>query len=166
LERAAEVEERTRGELGALTLASRLRGSAGAVIVVQLAGGLTLTGRIEQTGPDWTLLTGEAAAESVLLHRHVVALRGLGRHADPTVGIVESRLDVRAVLRRVVRDRSAVRIHLVNGTTIDGTLDRVGGDFLEVAAHQLGEQRRRGAVREGDLVPLAAVVAVRRTSDG
>jgi hypothetical protein len=162
LERSAEVDQRARAEVGALTVAARLRGSLGQLVVVQLGGGLTLSGRIGQTGPDWTLLTEDAAQEAVLLHRHLVSVRGLGRHADLAAGVVESRLGARVVLRGIARDRSAVRIHLTTGAVVDGTIDRVGGDFMELAAHPLGEQRRRGEVREGDLIPLRAVVAVLR----
>jgi hypothetical protein len=143
-------------------VAARLRGSLGKVVVVQLSGGLTLSGRIGQTGPDWTLLAADTAQEAVLVHRHLVSVRGLGRHADPAAGVVESRLGVRTVLRGVARDRSAVRIHLTTGAVADGTIDRVGRDYVELAAHPLGEHRRRGEVREGDLIPLGAVVAVLR----
>ena len=162
LQRRAEVEERTRAEVGTLTLGARLRASVGEPVVVRLTGGLSTAGHIVEAGPDWTLLEEDAPREAVLANDHIIAVRGLARHAHTSVGVVESRLRLRNVLRAIARDRSAVRIHLATGTTIDATLDRLGADFLEVAAHPVGEQRRRGDVRDVELLPLAAVVAVRR----
>jgi hypothetical protein len=75
---------------------------------------------------------------------------------------------LRAALRGIARDRSTVRIHLTSGNTqfdaVDATIDRVGADFLEVAAHSAGAARRRAEVRETELVPFTAVVAVRRST--
>jgi hypothetical protein len=42
----------------------------------------------------------------------------------------------------------------------DGTIEAVGSDYLEVAEHDLGEARRRVAVRARRFVGFAAVVAV------
>ncbi|HEU5269074.1 MAG TPA: hypothetical protein VFU36_04055, partial [Jatrophihabitans sp.] len=62
----------------------------------------------------------------------------------------------------IARDRSAVRLHLSDGTTLDGTVDRAGADFVELAVHPVGEPRRRSAVSQTVLVASAAVVALRR----
>ena len=161
LEGAAEVEERTRAEIGALTLAARLRGSVGAPVLVRLAGDLTVSGRIVRTGPDWTLVEEDTNREAVVAHGHITAIRGLTRHSVVAAGIVESRVRLRSVLRGLARDRSAVRIHLPVGATVDATIDRVGADFLEAAVHPAGEPRRRVEVRGVEIVPLSAVVAVR-----
>lgn len=162
LERAAEVEERARAEIGTLTLAARLRGSVGERVLARLSGDVTLSGRVVRTGPGWTLLEEEADREAVLAHAHICVVRGLARHSRVTAGIVESRLGLRSVLRGIARDRSAVRIHLPAGLSLDATIDRVGADYLEVAAHPASEPRRRAEVRGVELVPLSAVVAVRR----
>jgi hypothetical protein len=72
---------------------------------------------------------------------------------------------MRSALRGIARDRSVVRIDLT-GTdgALDGTIDRVGADFVDVAEHPPGEPRRRGNVRSSVLVPTAAIAAVRRQS--
>ena len=76
-------------------------------------------------------------------------------------------MGLRSVLRAIARDRSTVRIHLTSGgsqfDTVDATIDRVGADFIEVATHSTGAARRRSEVREMELVPLAALVAIRRS---
>jgi hypothetical protein len=48
----------------------------------------------------------------------------------------------------------------VDATRCDGTIEAVGSDYLEVAEHELGEARRRAAVRARRFVGFAAVVAV------
>jgi hypothetical protein len=63
-------------------------------------------------------------------------------------------------LRELARRREPVRIELVDGTSVDGTIEAVGSDYLEVARHDPGEVRRRAAVRGRRFVGFAAVVAV------
>lgn len=168
LERAAEVDERTRGEIGTLTVHDRLRAAVGATLRVQARGGCALRGVVARVGPDWLLLDEGHGREVVVRSAAIIAVRGLPRvSAVPgSAGVVESRLGLRHVLRGIARDRSPVRLHLADGTTdgatVDATIDRVGGDFVEVAVHAAGEARRRQEVREVELVPLDALVAVRR----
>jgi hypothetical protein len=49
---------------------------------------------------------------------------------------------------------------LVDVTRCDGTIEAVGSDYLEIAEHELGEARRRVAVRARRFVGFEAVVAV------
>jgi hypothetical protein len=164
-QRAAEVEERTRGEVGALTLLDRARAAIGAPLRLRLAGQLAVAGTLARVGPDWILLDEGDAREVVIATTHVLSLRGLGRYSavPGSAGVIESRLGLRHALRGISRDRSVVRIHLVDGSTADGTLDRIGADFVEAATHSAGELRRRGEVRDVELLPLGSVVAVRRS---
>lgn len=163
-ERAAEVEERTRGEIGALGLLDRARAAVGLPLRLQLAGSLAITATLVRMGPDWLLLDEGAGREVVVASDRLVSVRGLVRFSGTpdSVGVVESRLGLRHALRAIARDRSAVRLHLVDGSTVDATIDRVGADFVEVATHPAGEARRRQEVRDIELLPIAALVAVRR----
>jgi hypothetical protein len=163
-ERNAEIDERTRAEAGLLNIADRLRPSIGASIGVRCAGGLHLSGRVRLVGSEWLLLVEGSGREAVVATAAIWSVAGLGRlsaTAD-SIGLVETRLGMRHVLRGIVRDRSVVRLHLRDGVILDGTVDRVGGDFLELAMHAAGELRRRKEVREVMVVALAAVVALRR----
>lgn len=164
-ERAAEVEERTRIEIGALTVRDRARAALGAPLRVRLTGGATVSGELLRVGVDWLLLDAGAGRQALVPTAHVVSLRGLGRYSavPASAGAVESRLGLRHVLRGIARDRSVVRIALTDGSTVDATIDRVGADFVEVATHPAGEPRRRQDVRDVELLPLAAIVAVRRS---
>lgn len=184
-ERAAEVETRTRGEAATLTVADRLRASVGSPVRLRLGGGLLVSGRLARVGPDWLLLEEGPGREVLVVTAQVLTVRGLGRltavpAAVGTAGpaaFVEARLGLRHALRGIARDRSVVRLLLTgapgaaaSGTgtagesgAVDGTIDRVGADFVELAVHAPGEARRHRDVREVELVPLGALVAVRRT---
>lgn len=164
-ERGGEVDERTRGELARLHWHDRVRAAVGLPLRIRLAGGCSVAGVLTRVGPAWLLLEEDAGREVVVAAAAVISVRGLDRHsATPdSESVVSLRLGLRHVLRGVARDRSAVRMHLVDGSVLDATIDRVGGDFVEVATHGAGEVRRRHEVREVELVPFDALAAVRRT---
>jgi hypothetical protein len=163
-ERAVEVEERTRIEAGRIRMLDRLRPAVAATVRLRCIGDDGVTGRLTRVGPDWLLVADEAGREAVAVTAAVLSLSGLSRlSAVPeSESVVESRLGLRHVLRGIARDRSAVRISLIDGTAIDGTIDRLGADFVEVAQHAAGELRRRDQVRDVVLVPLSALAVVRR----
>ncbi len=162
-ELAAEVAERTRREVGRLRLVDRLRAAPEAVIVVRLRGAGVLTGTVADVGADWVLI-GEPDGRGALVPlREVLALSGLGDRSElpGAEGEVEQRLDLRYALRRLVRDRAAVEVVLGDGTTVAGTLDRVGADHVDLAQHAPDEARRARAVRQVLLIPLSALALVR-----
>jgi hypothetical protein len=165
-ERAAEVEERTRGEVGRLATLDRMRAAVGAPLRLRLAGNHAASGTLLRLGADWLLLDEGSGREVLIVVEHLVGVRGIGRYsaARQTAGAVASRLQLPHVLRGLARDRSAVRVHLVDGSTVDGTVDRVGADFIDLAAPPTGEPRRRQDVRDVELLRLPAVAAVRRGS--
>lgn len=162
--RAAEVEERTRIEVGALSVGDRLAAALGTPVRLQLLGGLAVCGTLTRTGPDWLLVDEDGGFETVVPLAGLRSVSGLGRwSAVPgRRAPVHARLTLRSALRAVARDRSGVRLHLVDGGVIAATLDRVGADFVEAAVHAPGEPRRRGEVRAVQLVPFAALAAVTR----
>lgn len=164
VERASEVTERARIKVAAIGLLDRLRPALDSTLRVHCAGAPVLHGVLRRVGPDWLLLDEVVGGEVVVALAAVQGVSGLSRLSTlpDSATVVESRLGLRHVLRGVARDRSAVRICRVDGSTLDATLDRVGADFLEAALHPAGETRRRGDVREVVLVPLTAVAAVRR----
>lgn len=164
-ERAGEIDERTRAEVGALRWLDRARAATGAGVRLRVAGGVVLSGALERVGPDWLLLDEGAGREAVVAAAAVQGVRGLGRYAavPDSAGVVESRLGLRAALRGIARDRSTVRLHLVDGSVVDAAIDRVGSDFVDVAALAAGEARRRSEVRDSELIPFPALAAVRRS---
>lgn len=164
-ELAAEVSDRTRAVLARLRLVDRLAAArdAEATVGLRACGLASLSGRLVDLGPDWLLLAEGPGREAVVALAGVLAVSGLGAPSrEPgTEGRVESRLGLRAALRGVARDRSPVSVVLVDGSSLYGTIDRVGADFLEVAEHPPGEHRRAGLVRAVRTIPFTALAAVR-----
>jgi hypothetical protein len=158
-----EVAERTRIEIGKLRLVDRLRAATGHSVQVSCLGAGLVCGDLDQVGSGWLLLTESPGREALIPLDAVLSLVGLGAlSATPgSEGRVGSRLDLRHALRRIVRDRAPVQVLLVDGTGFDGTLDRVGADFVEVAEHPRGEPRRSTAVQRVRTLPLAALALVR-----
>lgn len=163
-ERGAEIEDRTRYEAGRITLCGRLRPAVGAIVRLRCMGGSAVAGTLRRVHPEWLLVQEGAGREAIVATAAVLSVGGLSRlSAAPDSGsVVDGRLGLRYALRLVVRDRSSIRLQLTDGTVLDGTPDRVGADFVEVAVHAAGELRRRGEVSEVLAVPISAVVLLRR----
>jgi hypothetical protein len=163
-ERDAEIADRTRSEVGRLGLIDRLRPAVGGQLMVTCRGQLTLTGRLARVHPEWLLVEEDIDREAIVAISAVISIGGLTRlsAAPDSMSAVDARFGLRLALRGIARDRSPGRLYLADGTVIDGTLDRVGADFVEVAVHPAGEPRRRSAVSQTVVLATAALVAVRR----
>lgn len=162
-ERAAEVEERTRLEVAALSIAQRLRPALGRSLRLIADGSVQVHGTLCHVGADWVLLDEGAGREVVVATSAVSQVIGLGPlAASGPPGGLDERMTMRLALRRIARDRSAVALHLRDGHVRFATIERVGADFVEVSVHAPGESRRPREPAGRLLVALAAVVAVRR----
>jgi hypothetical protein len=164
VERASEVADRTRAEVGRLTLVNRLRGAAEGELSVTLFGAGVLSGTLIRVGADWFLL---ACPSEVLVPLSAVAAVSnlpLGSVSPAAVGAVESRLALASVLRAIAVDRARVTVVLRDGTTIAGTPDRVGSDFFDVASHDADVAPRAAAVTARTTVPYSAIATVVRES--
>jgi hypothetical protein len=167
-ELAAEIADRGRREVGYLRLIDRLRPSVGHRLRVEIAGlgpveRGSVGGRLVGLGVDWLLVQDDASVETLVPLWSVLTIRGLtGQSAHPGhEGRVGARMDLRYALRRVARDRSECRIVLTDGRAVNGTVDRVGADFVDIAEHGPGEYRRPRDV-EACTLPLAAIAFLRR----
>jgi len=160
----AEVADLTRAEREALTLADRLRAHRGGALAGWLVSGDPVRGRLADLGADWLLL--DDGTELVIPLAALEGVEGLGRSAAVATGrggapTLSSRVRIGTVLRRLARDRAALRIALRSGACLTGTLDRVAADHVDLALHATDELRRAAAVRGVRTVPLAALVWVR-----
>jgi hypothetical protein len=161
-ERAAfevDVADRARAERATLTLADRLRGHVGAVLAFRLLDGDRVRARLADVGTDWVLL--DDGGSVVLPMAAVGGVEGLSRAAATASGALARRVTLGVVLRRLARDRVPVRIGLLGGESLTGTVDRVGADHLDLAQHAADEIRRPGAVRGVVVVRLGAIAQVR-----
>jgi hypothetical protein len=89
-----------------------------------------------------------------------VALPAETATLQPTPAAAARRYRLSLALRELARRREPVRVELVDGVRVDGTIEAVGSDYLEIAEHDPGEARRRRAVKARRFVGLAAVAAV------
>jgi hypothetical protein len=161
----AEVRDRARREVARLHLADRLAPAVGHPVAVAVLGAGAVRGTLADATPEWLLLAVEPAGECLVPARAVLGITGLGAASrEPgTGGGVRARLTLGHALRGLARDRTQVAVTLVDGSTVHGTLDRVGGDFAELAEHPAGEPRRPGLVRSVRTIPFAALAALRST---
>ena len=168
-EMMAELADRERAAAGAISVVERMGGAIGRPLRVRTTAGMAITGALLEIGPDWLLIQEGPGREVLVALTAVTIVEGLAAATGPTVGGVKLRLNLRFALRGIARDRSPVAIVVCGGvgeptglyTEITGTVDRVGGDFVEVALHAPWEPRRAGSVRSIVLVPLRAVVFIR-----
>jgi small nuclear ribonucleoprotein (snRNP)-like protein len=166
-ERHAEIVERTRAEFAQLTVVDRLRGSEEREVRVRTRGGQAVEGRLCRVGADFLLLA-LSRRECVLPLSAVSAVSGLGEASVPATaaGAVRARLGLASVLRRVAADRSQVSLVTGDGSVLNGTLQRVGSDFVEMAVHEPGEALAAARSRRRTLVPFAALEILRRDAAG
>lgn len=159
----AEVADRTRAEVGRLTMLDRLRGSVGTMIRVDLGVGRCIRGRLSRVGKDCLLIEVEPSDEWLIPATEVTGLSGLGPWAETASGVA-ARLGMAHLLRGIAQDRSPVTVLCgdAEASPATGTIDRVGADFIELAEHPLDAPRRRGEVCDVRLIPILAVKAVRR----
>jgi hypothetical protein len=165
---ATEVSDRGRWEAGQVSLADRVRGwPARRSVSVGLPAGDCAQGPLLAVGLDW-LAVGDGREECVVPlpavrwlrtdgPEQVSARAGSGRGSGPSV----HRLRVAYVARSLVRDRAYVRIRLIEGETVSGTIDRAGPDHLELAQHPADLPRRTSAVQATWLLPYAAIASIR-----
>lgn len=150
--------ERVRAELARAELSDRLRGQTGAPLRLHLRDGHVVAGSLLEATPAWVLL--EAPPRQVLVPLPALAwVAGLSPALAPPAGLVERRLGLGSALRALARDRAAVQLRLT-AAVLDGTIDRVGADHLDLAEHAVGEARRAGSVRAVLTVPFASLLAV------
>ena len=154
----AEVADRTRSEQSLVELADRLVAHAGQRLVVHLVGGATYDGVLIRVAQQWFVLSGPVLVSLSA----VTSVSGLGAGAA-TAGRsgVRRRSSLASALRAVARDRSPVRLDLLDGSVLSGTLDSVAADHVDLAEHGLDEARRRSVVRSVRTVPFSALAAVR-----
>jgi hypothetical protein len=135
-ELVAEVADRTRREVARIRLADRLRSAEGATVVLTVAGAGVVRGALRRVGNGWLVLDGDLSRQLLVAVPAVLAARGLpaGVRRAASTGVVESRLDLGHVLRALARDRTPVAIVLRDSSVVLGTVDRVGADFVDVAA--------------------------------
>ncbi|MFK5689655.1 hypothetical protein ACI3EY_08300 [Ornithinimicrobium sp. LYQ92] len=163
-DQAAEIAERTRAEHGQVSLSHRLAADLGQPLRLRVRGVGWVEGRLVGLGSDWLLLDGGVGAvagrEALCRQDALVAVEGLSGRADTDART--HRLGIRHALRALSRDRVRVRLHDIDGEHLEGTVDRVLADHLDLSRHADDEPRRESAVRGRTSVPYATLAMVLR----
>jgi hypothetical protein len=164
----AEDASRSRVEVGGVHLLERLGGVLGLPVVLGVRGAGQVAGTLLHRGADWLLLEDAQGRDLLVALGAVRTVGGLGRRTAPAepAGGVRARLDLRRALRGLARDRSTVQLLLDDGTTLTGTVDRVGADHVELAEHPADALRRTAAVQGVRAVVIDAVAVVRTLVPG
>jgi hypothetical protein len=161
-EQHGELADKTRHARGEVPFVDRLRAAGGRRVTLRLAGGLSVSGVVADVAREWlVLLQDGTSAPSLVPAGAVRSAQGVGRHATPAGVSAVVELPLRSMLRIVARDRSPLRLWLTDGQVLEGTLDEVGRDHVDLAAHPLDEVRRPGSVRQRHLVVLSALALLR-----
>jgi hypothetical protein len=163
-----EVNDRARAEMVGLPLEDRLRATIGCRIGVHLLCGDSIQGELLHAGADALVL--DAGRHQVLIPYWAAArYTGLGRHTRAENSRVRRSLGFAHSLRSLSRDRSELVVTIGGGagmTRLAGVIDRVGSDYLDLAAVVPGEARRSGSVGQVSAIPFSVVAMVRSNNSG
>lgn len=159
LEFEAEVAEQERAEAAAIRLGDRLRAHTGESLNCQLVDGRWLRGCVADAGDDWFTVE-TSTGQHLLPITAVAALEGLGRAVAPEPGRVARRLGLGVVLRGLAVRRAGVRLDLIGGASMAGTIDRVAADHVDLAVHGGDVSRRTEAVLSVRTVPVRSLLLV------
>lgn len=130
-ERDADLADRSRAEYQQVTLASRLMASLGTPVRLEVAGTGVVAGTLDRVGRGWCLVAGHAQDWVVRLDA-VVAVHGASARSRPEVAWSPvATLGLGSALRRIADAGERCVLHLVDGTSRDALLRRVGADFVE-----------------------------------
>jgi len=137
-ERAPELTDRSRAEYQSVTLAARLMAGLGLELTLDVAGVGAVSGRLERVATGWCLLRG-AGQDWLVRLEAVMAVHGGSNRAVPEVAWpATARLGLGAALRRLEESAQPCSVHRTDGARHDGTVLRVGADFVELAAGEVG----------------------------
>ncbi|GAA2456446.1 hypothetical protein [Agromyces soli] len=169
-ERSLALEEE-RHRLGRLSVRERARAlhELGRPLRCELVDGRAMTLALESFGRDWLAARAQPPVGGLLIVRipAIEAIVGDREELQASLAPVPesptalaARIGFGFVLRDLARRRAAVLVRGVSGASWQGTIDRVGGDHLELALHPAGTPRREAEVRGYRLVPFERISTI------
>jgi hypothetical protein len=163
LRRGADQETAAalRAGIGETVLWEQLARRTGAQAVAY-AGSRRFHGVVVASYPEFLVLHDGDGSEHLIRYGPAtsVALPAEPTTLQPAPAGAARRYRLSLALRELARRREPVRLELVDGGRVDGTIEAVGSDYLEIAEHDPGEARRRRAVRARRFLSLTAIAAV------
>lgn len=132
LERDAELVDRSRAEYSQVTLDSRLMASAGARLVLTVAGVGRVEGELQRMGLGWCLVSGHAQ-DWILRTPCIEVVQGASERSVPAVAWSPlHKLGVSSALRRLAESQVRCVVRLAGGDQHEAVVHRVGSDFVEI----------------------------------
>lgn len=159
----SEVNERARAEMVGLELADRLRAVLGCRLTVYLSSGESFSGTLTHAGGD-ALVLDEEQHQLLIPYTAAVRYAGLGRLSLAESSSVRRGIGLASALRGMARDRAELSVLVGNvggAVRLAGVIDRVGGDYFDLAVLTPGEARRSHHVSQIATIPFTALEAVR-----
>jgi len=154
----AAAEDLARAARAEIPLLDRIRAASSIVIDVVDHG--PVRGEVVAVGSDVVVIDAADGTWAVPF-AGIAAVVGASDAAEAPTGVA-GRLGLAAVVRSWARERSVVRVMRRGAAPLDGTIDRVGVDHLDLAEHDPGMPRLSAEVRRTASVPLGAITALRR----
>ncbi len=131
-EREPELADRSRAEYRQVSLASRLMASVEGEVTLDVLGVGPVTGRLDRVADGWCLVSG-AAQDWIVVLAAVSVVHGVADRSVPEMAWSPvARLGLGSALRRLADSGQRCVLHLRDGSARDGSLRRVGGDFVEL----------------------------------
>ncbi|MBG6085614.1 hypothetical protein [Zhihengliuella flava] len=159
--RQLEVQELVNYERSQTHLAGRLDAATGHRLDVVILGGERFSGVLASSGQGWLTLAA-GPVEYFLLTAAIRSVTGIGARATDEG---RARVGLKLALRAIARDRSPVRVFTVDGApAATGTLDFVGTDFVQLAAHDVGDVLGARGAGQRLLLPLGSLAAIQRVT--
>ena len=154
----AAAEDLARAARAEVPLLDRLR--AATTVVVEVIDHGPVEGTVLDVGRDVVVV--DATDGTWAIHRIGIAAVTGASDAAAGAGGVAARLGLASVARAWARERSVVRIIRRGAGPLDGTIDRVGADYVDLAEHDPGTPRLGNQVRRTLAVPFEVISALRR----
>jgi hypothetical protein len=161
LEAEQEAVAALRAGMGETVLWEQLARRVGIQAVAHV-GAHRFRGTMLASYPEFLVLRADDGAEHLVRPGPAVSV-GLPSEPSslrPVPAAPAHRYQFALALRELARRREPVRVDLADGSRVDGTIEAVGSDYLEIAEHDPGEARRRAAVKARRFVGFDAVAAV------
>lgn len=156
-----DVAEFTRGQWAEISMADRLRASIGKPLRVGVGTAGIQHFDLKTVGPE--VLGGlDHNGALLIVLQAVTSVETILQGARQPTSKLRQGPSLRSVLRTLARRRAAVSLIGYTGALLaEGTIDRVGSDYLEMALHPRDELRRRNEIIGSRMIPFSAVAMIR-----
>lgn len=145
-------------EFAHVTILDRLAGCAGQSVALKTNDDRLWRGELESVGFGWSQMRVDSGSALIPVSA-VLWWEGAGQYSEKESGQTSRKLSFAFALRALARYKVEIRVYLAGGHELEGRLDRVGADFLEM---RTSPSHAKGSLTHtrNRLVPLGNINAV------